>query len=78
MAVIGEIRREKAEKKMPLNGPVAKLTVYANNKETSDIILAGGIDISGTCKIANFEVLASNGEGREIAQFPDIHLVTEY
>jgi len=79
MAVISEVRREKAEKHMPLNAQVKKLTVYAgDNIETANVILSGSEDIAGTCKVARLEVLAEKGSGREIAQFADVHFVTEY
>jgi valyl-tRNA synthetase len=78
IAVISEVRREKAEKHMPLNAQVKKLTVYAGDSETANVILSGSEDITGTCKIASFEVLAEKGSGREIAQYADVHFVAEY
>jgi len=78
MEIIGEIRREKAELKKPLNAPIQKLTIYAGNQVNADIITAGAIDISGTCKIARLEVRAEEGNGRQPTQFPTIHLSTEY
>jgi valyl-tRNA synthetase len=78
MAVIAEIRREKAEKKLPLNAPVKKLVVYAGNQANADVITAGSVDISGTCKIANLEVHVEKGHGRELSQFADVHLAAEY
>jgi valyl-tRNA synthetase len=78
IAVIAEVRREKAEKHMPLNTQVKKLTVYAGDRETAEIIREGEGDITGTCKIASLEVLAEKGSGREIAQHPEVHFVAEY
>ena len=78
IAVISEVRREKAEKHLPLNAQVKKLTVYAGDSETATVILSGSEDITGTCKIASFEVLAEKGSGREIAQFANVHFVAEY
>jgi len=78
MALITEIRREKAEKRMPLNSQVKKLTVYAGDRETAEIITEGGEDITGTCKVVRLEVLAEKGIGREIAQFANVRFVTEY
>jgi valyl-tRNA synthetase len=78
MAVISEIRREKAEKKLPLNSPIKRLTVYAGDQTSADIITQGGVDISGTCKIGTLEVHAQNGNGREISQFNNVHIVAEY
>jgi valyl-tRNA synthetase len=78
MEIIGEIRREKAELKKPLNAPIQKLTIYAGNQANADIITAGAIDISGACKIARLEVRAEEGNGRQPTQFPTIHLSTKY
>jgi valyl-tRNA synthetase len=78
IALITEVRREKAEKRMSLNAQVKKLTVYAGNRRTAAIIKEGSEDIVGTCKVANLEVLAKKGSGRQIAQFADMHFVAEY
>jgi valyl-tRNA synthetase len=78
MALITEVRREKAEKRMPLNSQVKKLTVYAGDGETAEIITVGGADIAGTCKVARLEVLAEKGGGREITQFANVRFITEY
>jgi valyl-tRNA synthetase len=78
MALITQVRREKAEKRMPLNSQVKKLTVYAGDGETAEIIKEGGEDIAGTCKVARLEVLAEKGGGREIAQFANVSFITEY
>jgi valyl-tRNA synthetase len=78
MALITEVRREKAEKRMPLNSQVKKLTVYAGDRETAEIVEEGGEDIAGTCKVARLEVVAEKGSGREIAQFANVSFVTEY
>ena len=78
IAIIGEIRREKAEKKLALNAPIKKLVIYAGDQASVDVIKAGSVDISGTCKIVNLEVCAEKGTGRELAQFPNVHIVTEY
>jgi valyl-tRNA synthetase len=78
IAVIGEVRREKAEKRMPLNAQVKKLTVYAGDAETAEMIKAGERDIAGTCKIETLRVLAEKGSGKEMAQYPEVSFVAEY
>jgi valyl-tRNA synthetase len=78
MALITEVRREKAEKRMSLNTQIKKLTVYAGDRETAAIITEGSEDIAGTCKVASLKVLAEKGNGREIAQFADVHFTSEY
>jgi valyl-tRNA synthetase len=93
MALITEVRREKAEKRMPLNSQVKRLRVYAGDGETAEIIKEGGEDIAGTCKVASLEVnperrTSRRGrpiggkeiiqDGREVAQFPKVYFITEY
>ncbi|UCF45205.1 MAG: class I tRNA ligase family protein, partial [Candidatus Bathyarchaeota archaeon] len=78
IAVITSVRREKAEKRMPLNAQVKRLTVYAGDRETAEIIREGKGDITGTCKVASLEVFAEKGSGKEIAQHPEVHFTAEY
>jgi valyl-tRNA synthetase len=78
MALITEVRREKAEKRLPLNSQINKLTVYAGDVETAEMIKEGSEDVAGTCKVAHFEVLAEKSSGREVAQFADVSFVVEY
>jgi valyl-tRNA synthetase len=78
MAVIGDVRREKAEKRLPLNTQIKKLTVYAGDEKTAEIIKEGSIDILGTCKITNLEVLPEKGNGRELSQYSHVHFTSEY
>jgi valyl-tRNA synthetase len=78
IAVIGDVRREKAEKRLPLNTQIKKLTVYTENEKSAEIIKEGSIDIIGTCKVTNLEVLAKKGNGRELSQYPHVHFTIEY
>jgi valyl-tRNA synthetase len=78
MAIITEIRREKAEKHLPLNAQVKKLTIYAVENDTVKIIDEGKEDIVGACKIADMEILAKQGEGREVKTFGNIHFTVEF
>jgi valyl-tRNA synthetase len=78
MAVITEVRREKAEKRMPLNTQIKKLTIYVGEKEMAETIMENSEDIIGTCKIAKIEVLPEEGEGREIKPYSKMRFVTEY
>jgi valyl-tRNA synthetase len=78
VAVIGEVRREKAEKHLPLNTPVEKLTVYAGSRDEADTITRGKSDIAGTLKVVKFEVVQKEGAGRQVPQFPGVVLVAEY
>jgi valyl-tRNA synthetase len=76
-AVIAEVRREKAEKHLPLNTQIRKLTVYAGEEKKAGMIRKGQKDIAGTCKAASVEILPEKGTGREVPAL-DISLVTEY
>jgi len=78
VALIAEIRREKAEKRMPLNTPISKLTVYAWDHSASEAITDSKEDIIGTCKIENLKVLPEEGTGREVIQYPHVQFIAEY
>jgi valyl-tRNA synthetase len=78
MGLISEVRREKAEKRMPLNNPVKVLTVYAGEESVAQAIKNESVDICGACKVENLKVLPSEGEGRALAQFPSVHFAAEY
>ncbi len=75
VAVIGEIRREKARKRMPLNTSVKELTVYAGSKENADTLAESYEDIVGTCKIERISIVPSSGEGVEVEGYPEVRFV---
>ena len=78
VAVMSEVRRDKAEKKLPLNSPIKTLTVYAGNTETADAVKQGCIDIAATLKIENIKVLAEKRvEGRQVGQY-EVYIQPEY
>ena len=78
IAIIGEVRREKAEKKLPLNSPVKKIIVYAGSDENAKVIHSASGDISGTLKLANIEVTAENrNEGRQVSSY-NVFIKVEY
>jgi valyl-tRNA synthetase len=77
MAVITEVRREKAERRLPLNTRIKRLTIYAGEKDAAKMIAEGKEDIGGTCKVANIEVSTEKGEGKEVKPH-SIRFVTEY
>ena len=68
-AIITEIRREKADKHLPLNAPIKKLTIYVSDKQTATMSSEGKEDISGTCKVDDFQVSIEKGTGREVKPF---------
>jgi valyl-tRNA synthetase len=78
MAVITEIRREKAEKRKPLNAPIKRVKMYAGKSEFARIISENKEDIVGTCKISQLEILSEKGNGRQVQEIPEISFISEY
>jgi valyl-tRNA synthetase len=78
IAVITEVRRQKAEKHMPLNTQIRKLTIFAGDKKKAKPLMESKEDVAGTCKAATVEVLSKKGEGREVKPYADVHIVVEY
>ena len=78
MAIIEEVRRDKAERKMPLNMPIKKLTIYSSTQENAQVLNLAIQDIEGTCKTQELSVLVQKGEGREIQGYSDIRFAAEY
>ncbi len=78
--LIGEVRREKAEKRLPLNTQIKLLTVYAGDHSAAEAVNEGESDIVGACKVEKLVVLPeeAGGRGREVIQFPTVHFVAEY
>lgn len=77
-ALISEIRREKAERRKPLNMIIPRIIIYAGNGEFAEIINRNKEDIIGTCKISEVEIKAEKGEGKSISQYPEITFVSKY
>jgi len=78
VAVITEIRREKAEKKKPLNTPIKRVKIYAGKTEFARIISENKEDIAGTCKVLEIEILPEKGEGRQVQEISGISFLSEY
>jgi len=80
ITVIGEVRRDKAERKTPLNTPIKKLVIYAGSKKDAHILNQARQDIAGTCKTEELEILPEkrSGKGREVKQYPNIGFVANY
>jgi hypothetical protein len=78
VAVMGEIRRDKAENQKPLNAPVQKLTLYSEDKEALDVLCSAEEDFAGTCKIEKMQVKLAKGKGREVQGYPNVHFDAEY
>ena len=78
IAIIGEVRHEKAEKKLPLNAPVKNLIVYAGSDENAKVICSASGDIAGTLKVTNIEVLSEKrSEGRQVSPY-NVYIKAEY
>jgi valyl-tRNA synthetase len=78
IAIMSEIRRDKAERKLPLNAPIKKLTVYAVDEHTTEVVESTSADISSTLKIAEINVLPEKcSEGRQVGQ-SGVYIQTEY
>jgi valyl-tRNA synthetase len=70
IAVMSEVRRDKAEKKLPLNAPIKNLTIYASDDATAVTVRLGCIDIAATLKIQNIKVITEkSGEGRQVGSY---------
>jgi valyl-tRNA synthetase len=78
MAVIEEIRRDKAERRKPLNTVIKNVTIYAGTVENVRILNMAREDITGTCKIDKLKITVRKGEGREVQDYPEIKFVAEY
>jgi valyl-tRNA synthetase len=78
VAVMGEIRRDKAENKKPLNVPIRKLTLYSEDREKTQILSQAEEDLAGTCKIEKIAAVKGKGEGKEVQGYPDVRFVAEY
>ena len=76
--MIGEIRREKAEKSMPLNTQIKTLTIHAGSKKSAHILDQALEDVQGTCKIQKITVIPRKGEGREVQDYPNVRFITTY
>jgi len=76
--VMGEIRRDKAENQKPLNVPIQKLTLYSEDKETTQVLRQAEEDLVGTCKIEKIEIVKGKGDGKELQGYPDVRFRTEY
>ncbi len=77
-AVVGEIRRDKAESQKPLNAHIQNLTIFSTDLEKIKILNQAKDDLSGICKIGQIEFKTSKGMGREVENYPDISFKAEY
>jgi valyl-tRNA synthetase len=76
-AVMSEVRRDKAEKKLPLNAPIKSLTIYVKDDATAKAIQPGCVDIAATLKIESIRILVGQAEGRQVGQ-TEVYIKPEY
>jgi valyl-tRNA synthetase len=77
-AIMSEVRRDKAEKKMPLNAPIKNLTIYAGDETNAVSIQQACVDIAATLKIEKIKVLIQKQpEGRQVGQY-QVYIKPEY
>jgi valyl-tRNA synthetase len=78
IAVIEEIRRDKAERRLSLNAPIKQLTIYASTEKSAHVLKQAMEDIEGTCKTQKITVLTESGEGKGIEGYSGIRFAAEY
>ena len=78
IAVIEEIRRDKAERRKPLNIIIKNVSIYAGTTKNAHILNLAQEDIIGTCKIEKMKILGRKGKGREIRDYPNVRFIAEY
>ncbi len=78
MAIIEEVRRDKAERKMPLNTPIKNLIIYCEAEKIAHFLNHAKEDIEGTCKTPELKVLVQKGGDREIQGHPEVRFKAEY
>ncbi|MDH7606551.1 MAG: valine--tRNA ligase [Candidatus Bathyarchaeota archaeon] len=78
IALITEIRRDKAEKRKPLNMSIKLVKIYAENNNYAKIIEENREDLVGTCKVLRLEILPGKGGGRQLSQYPEVSFTSEY
>ncbi len=76
-AIMSEVRRDKAEKKLPLNAPIKQLIIFAKDDKTTEAIKPGCVDVAATLKIENIKVVTEKADGRQVAQY-EVFIKPEY
>jgi valyl-tRNA synthetase len=77
VAVMGEIRRDKAENQKPLNSPIQKLTLHTEDKQKATILADAKEDFVGTLKVEQM-CIQPEGKGREVKGYTDVYFDAEY
>ncbi|UCB59815.1 MAG: valine--tRNA ligase [Candidatus Bathyarchaeota archaeon] len=75
VAVIREVRREKARKRIPLNAVIKELIIIVESEEYNRVLSRNAKDISGTCRIQKIAVMPQGDNGIEVEGYPDVRFV---
>jgi valyl-tRNA synthetase len=76
--IMSEVRRDKAEKKLPLNAPIKNLYISTKDTKTAAAIKQGCIDIAATLKIDNIDFVEQKlYEGRQVGQ-TEVYIQVKY
>jgi valyl-tRNA synthetase len=72
ISLIREIRKEKNKLGIPLNVPLEEVSIYTEDGEEAETIIAGLNDISETVKAADVEVLKGKGGICSVEEYPGV------
>jgi len=78
VATISEVRKDKAEKKLPLNAPISNLVIYAGSEANADVLRSSYEDLRGTIKADCISILPDRRvTGRQISPY-DMYFEAQY
>ncbi len=77
LALISEVRKHKAERRMPLNTSIRRLIVYTSSEELIDIITLAKDDVIGACKSQELIISLKEGEGKVVEGHPEVRIMIE-
>jgi valyl-tRNA synthetase len=79
ITVIEEIRRAKAKNKLPLNAPIKRLVIFAEEDKAAETLRITANDIAGTCKVEELNISAGKEEtGFPVEGYPNIRFLIEH
>jgi valyl-tRNA synthetase len=76
--LIAEIRRDKAEKRLPLNAEVNRLTIYTEDADYREAIRESEDAILEACKIKEMKIIYGKGGEKTVKNFPEARYTVEY
>ena len=72
VALIRDVRSEKSRRGLPLNAELKRLTVYAGDMSTQNVLEEGLDDIAATLKALKVEILPISGAGTAVDSYSGI------